>query len=81
MSGQKESWHLDKKVPVSIILVLLGQMLIGAWVAGDMSSRLVALESQDEENREVNKIVYGMEADIQNIKDSLLRIERAVTNP
>lgn len=79
MSEEKESWHLDKKVPVSLIAVVLFQLVAWVWVAADMNSRIAHLEELDMENRKVNRIVYGMQADITNIKGSLVRIEEAVT--
>lgn len=33
-----QGWHLDKRVPISIIIVLVIQMMGGAWVASKMSS-------------------------------------------
>lgn len=73
-----DSWHLDKKVPISLIFAISVQLLAWVWVASGMNTRIEHLEERDAENREVNKIVYGLQADIQNIKDSLTRIERAV---
>lgn len=75
---EDNSWHLDKKVPISLIFAISVQLLAWVWVASGMNTRIEHLEERDAENREVNKIVYGLQADIQNIKDSLTRIERAV---
>ena len=33
---QQQGWHLDKRVPVSIIIVLVLQLAGGAWVASEM---------------------------------------------
>lgn len=38
------NWHLDKRVPISLILALLGQFLIGLWFVSKLDARVYALE-------------------------------------
>jgi hypothetical protein len=33
-------WHLDKRVPVSIIAVLAAQLMGGIWLAAEMNSEI-----------------------------------------
>jgi hypothetical protein len=42
---QKEPWHLDKKVPISLIATLLVQFAGGLWFMSKLESRVLALES------------------------------------
>ena len=35
-------WHLDKRVPISIIVVLVVQMLGGAWMVSKMHSDIAS---------------------------------------
>jgi hypothetical protein len=40
------SWHLDKRVNISIIGVLLTQIIVGAWQVSKMDSRVGAVEEK-----------------------------------
>lgn len=40
------SWHLDKRIPVALILVLLGQGAVGVWWMSALSSRVTLLETR-----------------------------------
>jgi hypothetical protein len=35
----QEQWHLHKRVPVALILTLLGQMVVAIWWAAGPSTR------------------------------------------
>jgi hypothetical protein len=37
-------WHLDKKVPIALILTILGQTVVMTWWAASLSQRVDALE-------------------------------------
>lgn len=39
-----EPWHLDKRVPVALIVTLLGQFAFGVWWASQADSRMTASE-------------------------------------
>lgn len=41
-------WHLDKKVPISIIAALLMQFVAGLWFVSKLESRIVALEEHEQ---------------------------------
>ena len=65
-------WHLDKRVNVSIILVLLGQMVLGAWYASKMDSRVSQVEEKvshlqknEDEDRKVSSLI---KEDLREIK-------------
>ena len=65
-------WHLDKRVNVSIILVLLGQMVLGAWYASKMDSRVSQVEEKvshlqksADEDRKVSALI---KEDLREIK-------------
>jgi acyl transferase domain-containing protein len=40
----QEQWHLDKRVPVALILTLLGQMVVAIWWAASLNQRVEAIE-------------------------------------
>ena len=39
------NWHLDKKVPITLIGVLAAQLASGVWFASKLDARIAALES------------------------------------
>lgn len=49
--SEKESWHLDRRVPVAIIVTIMIQLLGGAWVASQLVSRLENVEKTALNNR------------------------------
>lgn len=62
MSGQVKpssdgNWHLDKKVPIALILAILAQTFAAGVMLSRMDSRIAALELSDQvshtENREL----------------------------
>lgn len=56
-----DGWHLDKKVPISIILALFAQFGMGLWYAGRMENRIDHLERE-----------YQVQIDRDNKQDSNL---------
>lgn len=45
MNETKESWHLDKKVPISLIVVLLMQGAAGLWAIADIKKDVELLKA------------------------------------
>lgn len=39
------AWHLDKRVPVALIITILGQMAFFVWWAANVESRMLASET------------------------------------
>ena len=84
-----ESWHLDKKVPVAIIVVLVGQFLLGLWFIAkldskveEQSSRLAKTEAQisviDREAREFGNRIVRIEEKTSSMLTILQRLERVL---
>lgn len=44
MAVDKESWHLDKRVPISLIVTLLMQSVVLIWWASSLDARVSQLE-------------------------------------
>lgn len=51
--GEDSRWHLDKKVPIALLLAILANIFVGIWYAGRMDlilsqyeRRIVVLEAQ-----------------------------------
>jgi len=53
--ADEDSWHLDKKVPISIILALLGYGVTGLWAFADSKKDIEILKVSTAEQRERDK--------------------------
>jgi Tfp pilus assembly protein PilO len=40
----ENQWHLDKRVPVALIITLLGQMVVAIWWAASINTRMEQIE-------------------------------------
>lgn len=77
--ADSEDWHLDKKVPISIIAALLlqtfGFVAIGSAWKAEVESRLTAVEKQVDERKNQGDRIIVVEEQLRFIKESLTRIE------
>lgn len=76
-----EHWHLDKKVPITMILVLLVQLASGLWFAARMVQR------DEDQERRLNSIeqaaaqqnysgrMTALESQIADLKAGVNRID------
>jgi hypothetical protein len=76
----REHWHLDKKVPIGIIVALLLQTMtfiyVGtAWVT-EVDFRIGNIERQNEDRKSQEGRIIVMEQQLRYISESLGRIER-----
>ena len=44
MTMPSSDWHLDKKVPISIVIALFLNVIFGVWYASKLDSRIAFLE-------------------------------------
>lgn len=77
--AQKEEWHLDKRVPIGIIVALVAQT-IGFFVVAtswktSVDSRLGRLEEIVSDNKSQGDRIIVLEQQLKFIADSLTRIE------
>lgn len=54
MTGTKEPWHLDKRVPLALIFAIFGQTLLAGWFASNLANRIDTLERDVERQRLVD---------------------------
>lgn len=79
-----EHWHLDRKVPISIIVGLFIQTLTFIWVGvtwkAEVDSSIASLKTQVAANTEANKTqeprITILEQQLKYIADTLARIDR-----
>jgi hypothetical protein len=74
-----EEWHLDKKVPVTIIVALvlqtLGIIYVGTAWKTEVDFRISSLERLNEDNKSQEGRIIAVEQQLNYITDSLKRIE------
>jgi hypothetical protein len=80
---QDNRWHLDKKVPVGIILVLLFQGAAGIWAIADIKKDVELLKDARVEQRERDKAQDKATTDAVNllrsdIKDVSGKLDRLI---
>ena len=77
--AEREDWHLDKRVPITIIGALLlqtfGFVAIGSAWKAEVESRLSAVEKQVDERKNQGDRILVVEEQLRFIKESLTRIE------
>jgi hypothetical protein len=79
---QDNRWHLDKKVPVGIILVLLFQGAAGIWAIADIKKDVELLkdariEQRDRDSRQdraTAEAVNLVRSDIKALSDKMDRL-------
>lgn len=66
-----ESWHLDKRVPIALIVALVAQTLaVGLW-AGAVNQRLHTVEIGVVQQREQNERLIRVEEKLVALNDKL----------
>jgi hypothetical protein len=71
MTEDSGNWHLDKRVNVSIILTLVAQLVIFAFMYGKLESRVAGLEEKAEVIRLVPERMARLEAILERIERQL----------
>ena len=75
--GMKEGWHLDKKVPLSIIIALMLQTAALVMWGAKLDMRVGAVESKAADQQVVIEAMRGSQT---SLKVSLTRIEERQEN-
>lgn len=77
-----ESWHLDRRIPIAIIVTLAVQLTGFGYMIGHLHSRVNALELWRAEFRaeraDVPRQIATLEAKVDENGRSLARIERTL---
>lgn len=78
-------WHLDKRVPVALIVTLIGQMIVGiAWMSalGERVNTLERTESIRAASAPVNADrLTRVEVKIEAVQEGISEIKRLVQQP
>ena len=81
----RDHWHLDKKVPITIIFALLAQGAAGLWFVSKLESRIYALESKelsqrDRDDRQDNAVRDAMAGVARQLERMDAKLDRLVEN-
>lgn len=83
MASQDENrWHLDKKVPISLMLVLLMQGVAGVWAVADikkdvelLKAAMIEQRNRDErQDKTTAEAVMQVRSDIKEVSQKLDRL-------
>lgn len=66
------AWHLDKRVPVAIIITLITQLIGVAVLASKLDSRVEALEKSDARHE---RRIEGLTTERDGSRERLTRLE------
>lgn len=69
----RESWHLDKRVPVAIVVTLVVQLVGFAFMYGKLESRVTHLEDQSRMVGLVPERLARLEAILERIERQLAK--------
>lgn len=73
-------WHLDKKVPIGLLAMIIIQTItlvyVGTAWKSDIDSRIVALEKSEAVNQPNGNRITVLEQKFEFISQTLTRIER-----
>lgn len=79
-----EGWHLDKKVPISIVITLIVQTVVAIYIGTtwktEIDYRLMNVERHIEERRSQESRIITMEQQLRYLVDSMRRIEALLDN-
>ncbi len=73
-------WHLDKRVPIALILALGVQVMAGVWAAATLSARVDAIETWVADNKRVSDRLTRMETRQEYMIQTIERIDRKLEN-
>ena len=77
MPASGHHWHLDRRVPVALIVTIIMQTVGIVWWAASISARVDVLERRLEEARHNQSRIVRLEANQNAVYQRLDRIEAA----
>ena len=80
MTGEEESkrWHLDKTVPLAVIIAMFVQTAGFVFWAGALSERVSNLEKQQTSTAPQADRLTRVEVKIENIQEGITEIKRLI---
>jgi len=76
--AEDRQWHLDKKVPLALIMTIIGQTVVAAWGASNLWTRVGELERQMQIAAPQFERIIRLEAKVDGITGSLSEIKALI---
>lgn len=73
-----KQWHLDKKVPIALILTIALQTGAMIWWASSLSERVNTLERQEAARAPQGDRLTRVEVKIESIQEGITEIKRLI---
>ena len=73
--AQDRQWHLDKRVPLALIMTIIGQTIVAAWGASNLWTRVGELERQMQTAAPQFERIVRLETKVDGITGSLSEIK------
>ena len=73
-------WHLDKRIPVALILAIAAQTGGGIWWASGINERVATLERDNNYSKRDGERLAVLESQMTDIKLILQRIETSLSS-
>ncbi len=73
---QPESyWHLDKRVPITLVVAIIVQTLSIVWFIAALNTRVDTIESWQRDKNTISERIVSAEVQLVNLKDTLSEIK------
>jgi hypothetical protein len=76
--AEDRQWHLDKKVPLALIMTIIGQTVVAAWGASNLWTRVGELERQMQIAAPQFERIIRLETKVDSITGSLTEIKALI---
>jgi hypothetical protein len=76
--AEDRQWHLDKKVPLALIMTIIGQTIVAAWGASNLWTRVGELERQMQIAAPQFERIIRLETKVDGITGSLSEIKALI---
>lgn len=71
-------WHLDKRVPIALLLAILAQTGTGFWWAATISERINNLEKRAESSAPQGDRLTRVEVKLEVVQEGISEIKRLI---
>lgn len=78
MSTRDEQWHLDRRVPLALILTIVIQTVGIVWWASSLTERVSVLEKRQDATAPQADRITRLEVNIEVVKDGIVEIKRLI---
>jgi len=76
--AEDRQWHLDKRVPLALIMTIIGQTVVAAWGASNLWTRVGELERQMQTAAPQFERIIRLETKVDGITGSLSEIKALI---